>query len=178
MLCSDLLWDAQSVSRKQVPTLQDAFLCCDRETLLSMVEQGYACRVPGWGQATPQQRRVARKRMGRALEAMLGCAVKRKNGKALCLSLIHIYIAGLLCGMQRFSLAAAMVSRRDDADGLSARASPASWHDKRMGEAPQQLSIVAARACCIRQGKGEGREAPVYAGDRHRGGPLCDRRGA
>ena len=69
MLCSDLLWDAQSVSRKQVPTLQDAFLCCDRETLLSMVEQGYACRVPGWGQATPQQRRVARKRMGRALEA-------------------------------------------------------------------------------------------------------------
>ena len=42
MLCSDLLWDAQSVSRKQVPTLQDAFLCCDRETLLSMVEQGYA----------------------------------------------------------------------------------------------------------------------------------------
>lgn len=40
MLCSDLLWDAQSVSRKQVPTLQDALLCCDRETLLSMVEQG------------------------------------------------------------------------------------------------------------------------------------------
>ena len=85
MLCSDLLWDAQSVSRKQVPTLQDAFLCCDRETLLSMVEQGYACRVPGWGQATPQQRRVARKRMGRALEAMLDCAVKRKSGKALCI---------------------------------------------------------------------------------------------
>ena len=85
MLCSDLLWDAQSVSRKQVPTLQDAFLCCDRETLLSMVEQGYACRVPGWGQATPQQRRVARKRMGRALEAMLDCAVKRKGGKALCI---------------------------------------------------------------------------------------------
>lgn len=85
MLCSDLLWDAQSVSRKQVPTLQDAFLCCDRETLLSMVEQGYACRVPGWGQATPQQRRVARKRMGRALEAMLDCVVKRKSGKALCI---------------------------------------------------------------------------------------------
>ena len=85
MLCSDLLWDAQSVSRKQVPTLQDAFLCCDRETLLSMVEQGYARRLPGWGQATPQQRRVARKRMGRALEAMLDCAVKRKSGKALCI---------------------------------------------------------------------------------------------
>lgn len=85
MLCSDLLWDAQSVSRKQVPTLQDAFLCCDRETLLSMVEQGYACRLPGWGQATPQQRRVARKRMARALEAMLDCAVKRKSGKALCI---------------------------------------------------------------------------------------------
>lgn len=84
MLCSDLLWDAQSVSRKQVPTLQDTFLCCDRETLLSMVEQGYACRLPGWGQATPQQRRVARKRMGRALDAMLDCAVKRKSGKALC----------------------------------------------------------------------------------------------
>ena len=49
MLCSDLLWDAQSVSRKQVPTLQDAFLCCDRETLLSMVEQGYARRLPGVG---------------------------------------------------------------------------------------------------------------------------------
>ena len=48
MLCSDLLWDAQSVSRKQVPTLQDAFLCCDRETLLSVVEQGYARRLPGW----------------------------------------------------------------------------------------------------------------------------------
>lgn len=85
MLCSDLLWDAQSVSRKQVPTLQDAFLCCDRETLLSMVEQGYARRLPGWGQATPQQRRVARKRMGRALETMLDCAVKRKSGKALCI---------------------------------------------------------------------------------------------
>lgn len=82
MLCSDLLWDAQSVSRKQVPTLQDALLCCDRETLLSMVEQGYARRLPGWGQATPQQRRIARKRMGRALEAMLDCAVKRKSGKA------------------------------------------------------------------------------------------------
>ena len=85
MLCSDLLWDAQSVSRKQVPTLQDAFLCCDRETLLSVVEQGYAYRLPGWGQATPQQRRVARKRMGRALNAMLDCAVKRKSGKALCI---------------------------------------------------------------------------------------------
>ena len=85
MLCSDLIWDAQSVSRKQVPTLQDAFLCCDRETLLSMVEQDYARRLPGWGQATPQQRRVTRKRMGRALEAMLDCAVKRKSGKALCI---------------------------------------------------------------------------------------------
>lgn len=85
MLCSDLLWDAQSVSRKQVPTLQDAFLCCDRETLLSMVEQGYARHLPGWGQSTPQQRRVARKRMGRALDAMLDCAVKRKSGKALCI---------------------------------------------------------------------------------------------
>ena len=84
MLCSDLLWDAQSVSRKQVPTLQDAFLCCDRETLLSMVEQGYARHLPGWGQSTPQQRRVARKRMGRALDAMLDCVVKRKSGKALC----------------------------------------------------------------------------------------------
>lgn len=84
MLCSDLLWDARSVSRKQVPTLQDALLCCDRETLLSMVEQGYACRLPGWRQATPQQRRVARKRMARALDAMLDCAVKRKSGKALC----------------------------------------------------------------------------------------------
>ena len=84
MLCSDLLWDARSVSRKQVPTLQDALLCCDRETLLSMVEQGYACRLPGWRQATPQQRRVVRKRMGRALDAMLDCAVKRKSGKALC----------------------------------------------------------------------------------------------
>ena len=48
--------------------------------------------------------------------------------------------------MQRFSLAAAIASRRDGADGLSARASPASWHDKRMGEAPQQLGIVAVRA--------------------------------
>lgn len=85
MLCSDLLWDAQSVSRKQVPTLQDAFLCCDRETLLSMVEQGYARHLPGWGQSTPQQRRVARKRMGRALDAMLDCVVKRKSGKALCI---------------------------------------------------------------------------------------------
>ena len=51
----------------------------------------------------------------------------------------------LLCGMQRFSRAAAMVSRRDDADGLSVRASPASWEDRRMGEAPQQLSIVVVR---------------------------------
>ena len=85
MLCSDLLWDAQSVSRKQVPTLQDALLCCDRETLLSMVEQGYACRLPGWGQAAPQQRRVARKRMARALDVMLDCAVKRKAGKTLCI---------------------------------------------------------------------------------------------
>ena len=85
MLCSDLLWDAQSVSRKQVPTLQDAFSCCDRETLFSMVEQGYARRLPEWGQATPQQRRIARKRMARALDAMLDCAVKRKSGKALCI---------------------------------------------------------------------------------------------
>ncbi|MBD9215345.1 MAG: hypothetical protein EGQ22_07670 [Senegalimassilia anaerobia] len=51
----------------------------------------------------------------------------------------------LLCGMQRFSQAATMISRRDDADGLPARASPASWHDKRIGGGPQQLSIVAAR---------------------------------
>ena len=42
----------------------------------------------------------------------------------------------LLCGMQRFSRAAAMISRRDDADGLSARASPAGLDDKRLGEAP------------------------------------------
>ena len=62
----------------------------------------------------------------------------------------------LLCGMQRFSLAAAMVSRRDDADGLSARASPARWHDKRMGEAPQQLSIVAVRASA-ESGKARGK---------------------
>ena len=80
MLCSLIFFGMRSrCLEKQVPTLQDAFLCCDRETLLSVVEQGYARRLPGWGQATPQQRRVARKRMGRALEAMLDCAVKRKK---------------------------------------------------------------------------------------------------
>ena len=62
----------------------------------------------------------------------------------------------LLCGMQRFSLAAAMVSRRDDADGLSARTSPASWDDMRLGEVPQQVSIVAARAHAA-SGKAKGK---------------------
>ena len=62
----------------------------------------------------------------------------------------------LLCGTQRFSLAAAMVSCRDDADGLSARASPASWDDKCLGEAPQQVSIVAVRASAA-SGKARGK---------------------
>ena len=58
--------------------------------------------------------------------------------------------------MQRFWQAAAMVSRRDDADGLSARTSPASWDDMRLGEVPQQVSIVAARAHAA-SGKAKGK---------------------
>ena len=58
--------------------------------------------------------------------------------------------------MQRFSHAAAMVSRRDDADGLSARASPASWHDKRMGEAPHAIEHCSRRASA-ESGKARGK---------------------
>ena len=50
MLCSELLWDAEVVARKQVPTIQDAFVCCDAKTLLHIVEQFYAARLPKWGE--------------------------------------------------------------------------------------------------------------------------------
>lgn len=84
MLCSELLWDAEVVARKQVPTIQDAFVCCDAKTLLHIVEQFYAARLPKWGSASPQQRRIARKRMASALEAMRQCRIKRKEGKSYC----------------------------------------------------------------------------------------------
>lgn len=84
MSCSRLLWDEQVLSRKQVPTVQDALACCDKQTLLYVVERTFASRMPGWEIATPQQRRVARKRMARALDAMRQCQVKRKEGKSYC----------------------------------------------------------------------------------------------
>ena len=84
MSCSKLLWDEQVLSRKQVPTVQDALACCDKQTLLYVVERTFASRMPGWETATPQQRRVARKRMARALGAMRQCQVKRKEGKSYC----------------------------------------------------------------------------------------------
>lgn len=84
MSCSDLLWDAQSITRKEVPTIQDALACCDKKTLLYVVERFYASRLPGWQNASPQQRRVARKRMSQALDAMRQCSIKRKEGKKRC----------------------------------------------------------------------------------------------
>ena len=84
MSCSDLLWDAQSITRKEVPTIQDALACCDKKTLLYVVERFYASRLPGWQNASPQQRRIARKRMAHALDAMCQCAIKRKEGKKRC----------------------------------------------------------------------------------------------
>lgn len=84
MSCSRLLWDEQVLSHKQVPTVQDALACCDKQTLLYVVERTFASRMPGWEIATPQQRRVARKRMARALDAMRQCQVKRKEGKSYC----------------------------------------------------------------------------------------------
>lgn len=84
MSSSKLLWDAQDFSRKQVPTVQDALVCCDKQTLLYVVERMYASRLSGWGNSSPQQRRVARKRMVRALETMRQCQIKRKEGKSFC----------------------------------------------------------------------------------------------
>lgn len=84
MSCSKLLWDEQVLSRKQVPTVQDALACCDKQTLLYVVERTFASRMPGWETAAPQQRRVARKRMARALGAMRQCQIKRKEGKSYC----------------------------------------------------------------------------------------------
>lgn len=84
MSCSKLLWDQQVLSRKQIPTVQDALACCDKQTLLYVVERTFASRMSGWETATPQQRRVARKRMARALDAMRQCQVKRKEGKSYC----------------------------------------------------------------------------------------------
>ncbi len=81
MSCSDLLWDARQIRGKHIPTIQDAFLCCDEQTLLLTVEHLHASHMPGWADGTPQQRRVARKRMRRALESMRECPVRRKDGK-------------------------------------------------------------------------------------------------
>lgn len=49
-----------------------------------------------------------------------------------------------------------MVSPRNDADGLSARASPADRDDMHLGEAPQQLSIVAVGSSAA-SGKARGK---------------------
>lgn len=84
MSCSNLLWDVQTIARKEVPTIQDALTCCDKKTLLYVVERFYASRLPGWRDVSPQQRHVARKRMARALETMRQCSVKRKEGKGRC----------------------------------------------------------------------------------------------
>lgn len=81
MSCSDLLWDSRQIRGKHIPTIQDVLLCCDDQTLLQVVEHLYASRMSGWADSSPQQRRVARKRMKRALESMRECPVKRKDGK-------------------------------------------------------------------------------------------------
>ncbi len=81
-LSSNLLWDAQVIRRKKIPTVQDALICCDEETLMRSVEKLYASRMPGWQDATPQQRRVARKRLRRSFDAMKECPVKRKDGRS------------------------------------------------------------------------------------------------
>ena len=82
MSCSNLLWDSSVIRRKQIPTVQDALLCCDEDTLLLVVERLHASRMPGWSDSSPQERRVARKRMRRALDSMRECPVKRKDGRA------------------------------------------------------------------------------------------------
>ena len=81
MSCSSLLWDSRQIRGKHIPTIQDALLCCDDQTLLQVVEHLYASRMPGWADSTPQQRRVARKRMRRAFDSMRECPVKRKDGR-------------------------------------------------------------------------------------------------
>lgn len=104
MSCSNLLWDAQSIARKKVPTIQDALACCDEKTLLYVIERFYASRLSGWRSASPQQRHVARKRMARALKAMRNCPVKRKEGKGRCVFpyeefIVH-YSSGV-CSIER-----------------------------------------------------------------------------
>ena len=136
MLCSDLLWDARSVTRKQVPTLQDALQCCNRETLLSMVEEGFACRLPGWEVATPQQRRVARKRMGRALDAMLDCQVKRKSGKGLCVFPEEHFVVYVLQG--RPSIERVVQARVAD---LSGSAAEGGGHVRQFGCVPWSQAL-------------------------------------
>ena len=104
MSCSKLLWDAQAFSRKQVPTVQDALVCCDKQTLLYVVERAFASRMPKWENATPQQRHVARKRMARALDAMRQCQIKRKEGKSYCVfpeEEFVVYVTGGRCAIER-----------------------------------------------------------------------------
>ncbi len=81
MSSSSLLWDSDTISRKQVPTVQDALSCCDEATLLAVVERLFAANIPGWSCATPQQRHVARKRMRLSLRTMKECSVHRKEGR-------------------------------------------------------------------------------------------------
>ena len=81
MSSSSLLWDCDTIARKQVPTVQDALVCCDEGTLLAVIERQFAADMPGWSCATPQQRLVARKRMRSSLRVMKECPVHRKEGK-------------------------------------------------------------------------------------------------
>lgn len=83
MSSSSLLWDCDTIARKQVPTVQDALVCCDEGTLLAVIERQFAADMPGWSCATPQQRLVARKRMRSSLRTMKECPVRRKEGKQL-----------------------------------------------------------------------------------------------
>lgn len=83
MSSSSLLWDCDTIARKQVPTVQDALICCDEGTLLAVIERLYASDMPGWSCATPQQRLVARKRMRSSLRTMKECPIHRKEGKQL-----------------------------------------------------------------------------------------------
>ncbi len=83
MSSSSLLWDCDTIARKQVPTVQDALLCCDEGTLLAVIERLFAADLPGWSCATPQQRLVARKRMRTSLRIMKESPVHRKEGKQL-----------------------------------------------------------------------------------------------
>lgn len=106
-------WERETLSLKQVPTLQALLRCCDETLLVRVVVEEHVARAGDWDSLPSKRKRAVEKRLEATLCAMRGLSVNKKRKQVNLLLPSESFVLHARNGLIERRVGAAMMSLED-----------------------------------------------------------------